>query len=320
MTQLNGYLSDVVLVGNDSIDTVISEADSAVSEETSRLEHVADDEWLEDVKFEVSVGSSDTDSHLVTHDLGGDHSDGLALRRVHLSWHDRTSRLVLGEGELSESASRSGSKESDVVADFHEGDGDGVQSSVDLDEGVVGGKGLKLVRGGDKRKASEVSNSGGDFLGESLAGVKSGSDSGSSGGKLVEARKSRLDTGDRVVELLDVGGELLAEGERDGVLGVGTADLDDVLELFGLVVQGGAEFLEGWEQTGVDFTTDGDVHGGGEGVVGGLRHVHVVVRVDRLLRSKLSAKDFDGAEKIQNWIEFPARRACGITVRLTDSR
>ncbi len=38
-----------------------------------------------------------------------------------------------------------------------------------------------------------------------------------------------------------------------------------------------------------------DVHGGGERIVGGLRHVDVVIGMNRLLRSQFAARQFDGA-------------------------
>lgn len=94
--------------------------------------------------LELSVRSSDGDGGVVSHHLASDHGQSLALSRVDLSGHDRRSRLVLGERELSETTSRSGSEVSDVVGDLHERDGDGVESSGGLDDGVVGGEGLEL--------------------------------------------------------------------------------------------------------------------------------------------------------------------------------
>ncbi|KAF1760767.1 hypothetical protein GCK72_009017 [Caenorhabditis remanei] len=58
------YLGNIILVGNDSINTMIGEADGAVSQKTSGLKDVTDDEWLEDVEFKVSVRSTDAHSDL----------------------------------------------------------------------------------------------------------------------------------------------------------------------------------------------------------------------------------------------------------------
>jgi hypothetical protein len=76
---------------------------------------------------------------------------------------------------------------------------------------------------------------------------------------------------------------------------VRSADLDDVVELLGLGVEGGVQLLQSRQQNLVDLHGHGDVHGRGERVVGALRLVHVIVRVDRLLRAELTSKHFDGA-------------------------
>ena len=102
--------------------------------------------------LELSVRSSDGDGSVVSHHLASDHGQSLALSRVDLSGHDGGSRLVLGEGELSKAASRSGSEVSDVVGDLHERNGDGVESSGSLDDGVVGGESLELDESKKKRR------------------------------------------------------------------------------------------------------------------------------------------------------------------------
>ena len=45
----------------------------------------------------------------------------------------------------------------------------------------------------------------------------------------------------------------------------------------------------------MDALGGGDVHGGGKRVVGGLRHVHIVVGMDRILGAENAAGEFDGA-------------------------
>ena len=54
-------------------------------------------------------------------------------------------------------------------------------------------------------------------------------------------------------------------------------------------------FFHGGEKSLARFRGGGDVHGGGERVVRGLRHVYVVIRVDGLLAAHRAAGDFDGA-------------------------
>ena len=78
---------------------------------------------------------------------------------------------------------------------------------------------------------------------------------------------------------------------------MGAADLDDLLrlELDDLGLEGVAEGADSWEELLFDLKDRGDVHHGGEGVVGGRGHVDVVVGVDGLLGAHGAAEDLNGA-------------------------
>ena len=71
----------------------------------------------------------------------------------------------------------------------------------------------------------------------SVVRVQAGADRGAAQRQLVEMRQGVVDRPQGMVELRDVAGELLAQGQRRGVLQVGAADLDDVLERHGLGCQ-----------------------------------------------------------------------------------
>lgn len=62
-----------------------------------------------------------------------------------LAGHDGRSRLVLGQLEFTETASRTRSEVPDVVGNLHEADSDNVEGTGGLDDSVVSGKGLKLI-------------------------------------------------------------------------------------------------------------------------------------------------------------------------------
>lgn len=163
-----------------------------ISKKTDGLEQVLDQDGLEDVELrknrgqqrssalqvdgthlKLSVRSSNRDGHVVTHDLGGDHGEGLALSGVDLSGHDGRSGLVLGEAELSKSATGSTSEVTDVVGDLHEGDGEDVEGARGLDDGIVSGKSLELVGSSLESEAGDLGDLSSDLGVESLAGVES---------------------------------------------------------------------------------------------------------------------------------------------------
>ena len=108
-------------------------------------------------------------------------------------------------------------------------------------------------------------------------------------------RQSVFDGLDAVIDLGDVAGDFLAEGQGHGVHEVGAAHFDDVAECLGFFGQAVAQELL---RAGMSWSASrdgGDVHGGGEGVVGGLGLVDVVVGMDRVLGAQGAAGFFDGA-------------------------
>ena len=80
-----------------------------------------------------------------------------------------------------------------------------------------------------------------------------------------------------------IGAELLPQPHRHGILQVGAPRLDHVVELDGLVAQLGGQAVDLAGQF-VQPPQAAQADGGGDGVVGALRHVDVVVGVHRLVR------------------------------------
>src|SRR5207245_7014373 len=122
-----------------------------------------------------------------------------------------------------------------------------------------------------------------------------GADSSAADGEIVEAVQSYGDAAAITVKHIHVAGEFLAESERRGVLQMGAADFYDVRELFGFGVQRVAKVFYRGKQAARRFRGGGDVHGGGKRIIGGLRHVDVVVGMNGLFAAHFAAGNFDGA-------------------------
>lgn len=88
---------DGVYVGLNSDDAVLGEGGRGVTKKSGRPENVGDYNGLEDVELEVAVATADRRRDVVTEHLGAYHRQGLALSWIHLSRHDRATRLVLGQ-------------------------------------------------------------------------------------------------------------------------------------------------------------------------------------------------------------------------------
>src|SRR5579864_992097 len=125
--------------------------------------------------------------------------------------------------------------------------------------------------------------------------VEARADGGAADSEIVEAVERNGNAATVTVEQTDPAGKFLAEGERCGVLQMRAADFYDIGELFSFGVERIAEFFDGGEKAARGFGGGGDVHGGGKGVVGGLRHIYVVIGMNRLLAAHYAAGNFDGA-------------------------
>ena len=72
------------------------------------------------------------------------------------------------------------------------------------------------------------------LLSEADPGVKTGADSGASGGQKIEPGQGGLYPLNAHPDLGHIASKLLAQGQGSRVLGVGSPDLDDVVKLLGL--------------------------------------------------------------------------------------
>ena len=142
-------------------------------------------------------------------------------------------------------------------------------------------------------QTGEVAEPGRARVAESVRRVEAGADGGRADRELVEVGERLLDPLEVVVELGDVAGELLPEGERDGVLEMGPTDLHDVGPGGRLRIERVAERTDGRQEPLGELHRGGDVHRGRERVVRGLREVDVVVRMHGGLRAELAPRDLD---------------------------
>ena len=154
---------------------------------------------------------------------------------------------------------------------------------------------FELVRRGDEGQASDVRDFCSDLFSKANASVQTSAHSGAALCQFVDVWQAHLNAFDALGNLMRVATKFLTEGQRGRILSVGTANFDDVFELFRLRSQSSVEFAQTREQYVTCVHTDCDVHCGREGVVRRLTHVAVVVRVNGRFRCQLTAEDFNSA-------------------------
>ncbi len=237
-------LRDPRAIRLDAAHAVHAEGARRVAEQPERVQHVADDERLVDVEVQLAARARDRDRHVVAHHLRGHHRVRLALRGVHFARHDARARLVFRYRELADAAARARGEQADIVSDLHKRGGHRVECAVHLHERVVRGERFEFVWRGHKREARVV----GDLLSNAFrkpdAGVEAGADRRAAGGQLIEARQRGEEALLSGADLMRVRADLVAEPQRDGVLHVRAAQLDDVMKLFGFLLQRRGDLVE----------------------------------------------------------------------------
>ena len=143
--------------------------------------------------------------------------------------------------------------------------------------------GSELVLGGLEGVAGELRNHGSNLVAEAFGRVEPGADRGAAHGQTQQPTCRVLNFGDRVPECGRVSGPLLSDGQRGCILEVSSTDLHNGMPLARLLVQSLLEALEGRDGLLNRHLVRGDVHRSGEGVVGRLPHIDVIVRMDGLL-------------------------------------
>ena len=237
---------------------MLAEGIHAVREQADRLDQVVGDDGHEDIEFEVPLAGGDAQSRVVAHDLDGDHSDGFALRRVDFAGHDGAARFIFRDADFADAAARSRRQPADVVGDFHEVAGQGFEHAVDDDEFVLTGQGLELVRRRMEGRARQLADDFGKAHIVAFRAVDARADGRAAHGQVAE----EIDALDQHIPVaLNHAGpaaEFLAQRQRCGILQVGPADLDDVLESF---LFGPERLIEGSEIVDEGGNASGDTVG-----------------------------------------------------------
>src|SRR5579862_3035349 len=179
--------------------------------------------------------------------------------------------------DLCQTATRAGRHPSQVVRDLVERDGDRPQHAGRFDKTVAGTLGLEVVPRLGDRKSRLFANALDHLSGEPRLRVEPGPDSGSSER---EFPGPWLDSSQSLNPMFDrrgIAAELLTEGYGRRVHEVRASRLYDVFELLGLGAQRRAKRTKRRHEVTVDLSDGCQVDCRRNGVVRGLRRVHLVV-------------------------------------------
>ena len=199
-----------------------------------------------------------------------------------------------GRTSSPEPAARARAEPAQVVGDLHERHGQGAQRTVSEDERIVRGQGGELVRRAHEGQAGRLCDGPGHPLAELGMRVEPGPDGGAAERQFVEPGQGRLDP----LRRRRPAGPRNPENSCPSVRG--TASMRWVRPIFVTCAKASSfswrasrsARTEGTQPVH-DLLDRRDVHRGGEGVVRRLRHVHVVVGMDRLLGAHHPARQLN---------------------------
>lgn len=170
----------------------VVKADTAFANEAGAVQEVIDHNGFEHVQFKMAGGATDTDGHIVPHYLGGDHGEGLTLGGVHFARHDGGAGLIVGNEQLANTAAGAGGQDADIIGNFHQADGYGLEGAMGFHNSIMSGQGLKFIFGGNKRQAGKAGNMFGYVFGIVGWCVDAGTYGGAAKGQLAEVLQGIL--------------------------------------------------------------------------------------------------------------------------------
>ncbi|MCY1407912.1 hypothetical protein D9M71_232240 [compost metagenome] len=127
-----------------------------------------DNHRLEHIELQVPLACGKTHGNIVAHYLASDHRQGLALGRVDLAGHDRTARLVGWQAHFGQPRTRAGAEQAQVVGQFHQRHGQGLEGAGQRGQRLMPGQGGKLVGCGDEGQAGQRGQFRGHRFGEAV--------------------------------------------------------------------------------------------------------------------------------------------------------
>ena len=276
-------LLDARIVGLYSNGTVVVEAHASIANESGRGQKVENHHRLEDIQLKMAVHAAYIDRYIVTDDLGHCHGKGFGLSGIDFSRHDGRTGFVRRDDDFANARAGAGGEHADVIANFHQRTGNGFEGTVRFYYAVVGCEGLKFIGCRHKRQPAQFGNFLGDSLRITSGGIQTCPYRSTSQSQLRQMRHGIFDGSDAVSDLRGIPGKLLTQRERGGIHEVRTANFDHRHVCLGFFVQGFLQQLQTRKGSVHQNIIGRNVHSGGEGVIGGLRLVDIVVGVQHLL-------------------------------------
>ncbi len=154
---------------------------------------------------------------------------------------------------------------------------------------VLAGQRVELVGRGDKILAGDGGDGGGDLLVEALGGVQTRAHRGAAQRQFLQLGQRKLQHLSVLFQRASPTGDLLGETNGGRVLQMRASGLNHAFIFLLQAPECGDQRIDGGEELILNGDDGGNVHRGGEGIIGGLAHIDVVIGMQQLFAGQLVA-------------------------------
>ena len=259
---------------------VLAEAGHGVLEHADRLQQVEADQGLVDIHLQMAACASGCHGAIETDYLGADHGHGFALGGIDFSRHDRAAGFVGGQPQLAQTCPGATPKQPHVVGDPEQGHRQQAKLAHRLNEGVMAGHHGEEVVSGTNLDAGDPAQLFCNGMAEARRRVQPRAHGGASQGKIAEADQTVFQPCLGLFELIPPCAHFIAQPQGHRILQMGAANLDDGHPGLSFGIQGPHQGIERRQQPVLQVLGRGDVDRCGKHIIGGLRPIDVVIRVN----------------------------------------
>ena len=230
---------------------------------------------------------------IIADDMGAHLRQRFTLGGIDLARHDRTARFIFRQDQFPKPAARTRAQKPDIIGNFEKTCGNSFQTARDFNHGVMGRQSFKFIGRGDEGQSSDLSHVLCHHLIPAWRGVQAGADRCTTLGKFINIAKRAFDAFDAFSELVGISRKFLRQGKWGGVLSMGAADFNDAVKLFDLFFQRRVQLFQSRQQHALRAHGCGNVHRSGEGIIGRLPHIAVIIGMHRIFAADVAAKNFN---------------------------
>ena len=231
------HLVATLLVNRDTQHTLLSQSLDSILHPSQTLKQACCDDRLHHVQLQLTSLGSKAHGSIVADNLEANLVGNLRNHRVHLARHDRRSRSLRRKINLVQSAARTRSHQSQVVANLRQLNSQTLQSRRIANISASIRSSLHQVLSRNEVLARELAQVGSTKLGKTRHRIQSSTDSRTAHVDLVQQLHVALQVQNLLLQVVGISIKLLTESHRHSILQLGAPHLYRVVIFLSLIAE-----------------------------------------------------------------------------------